>query len=46
MDFWGIVWLVALGLGTLGFAFIAGNVIVKGFAEVKSLLNDLAKGPE
>ncbi|MEX0736994.1 MAG: hypothetical protein WD182_06085 [Bacteroidota bacterium] len=46
MDFWAIIWFVALGLGTLGFAFIGVNVIVKGFAEVRSLLDDLGGGKE
>lgn len=41
MDFWEIVWMVAFGFGTLGFAFIATSVIVKGFAEARILLNDL-----
>lgn len=46
MDLWAIVWLVALGLGTLGFIYIAGNVIIKGFAEARSLLDDLENGPK
>ena len=41
MDFWEIVWMVAFGFGTLGFAFIATSVIVKGFAEARSLLHEL-----
>lgn len=44
MDFWSIIWLTALGLGTIGFACIAGRVIVKGYAEAKSLLDDLGNG--
>lgn len=38
MEFWKPIWMIALAFGFCGFCYISFRVIVRGFAEAKSLL--------
>lgn len=38
MELWKAVWMIALVFGFCGFSYISFRVIVRGFAEAKSLL--------
>jgi hypothetical protein len=44
MDAWKLIWLVALIVAIAGFAFISFTVIIRGLAEVRSLLKETMEG--
>ncbi|MGH7599884.1 MAG: hypothetical protein ACREOI_26310 [bacterium] len=43
MDIWKLIWIVALIGGMAGFAYISFAVIIKGIAEVRSLLKEMTE---
>lgn len=43
MEFWKIVWMVALAFGFLGFCYISYRVATKGFSEIRSLLEQFKR---
>ena len=44
MDIWKLIWIAALIAGMAGFAYISFRVIIKGIAEVRSLLKEMTEG--
>ena len=40
MDIWKMIWMIALLAGMAGFAYISLRVIIRGIAEVLSLLKE------
>jgi len=43
MDLWKLVWMIALIGGIAGFGYISLTVIIRGFAEVRSLFQETLK---
>ncbi|MEO8167148.1 MAG: hypothetical protein ABI623_02815 [bacterium] len=41
MEFWEIFWLIAFAFGFCTFSYISYRIITRGYAEVKSLLDQL-----
>ncbi|MGH7454551.1 MAG: hypothetical protein ACRENG_24570 [bacterium] len=44
MDIWKLLWMIALIGGMAGFAYISFKVTIRGIAEVRSLLKEMAEG--
>lgn len=40
MDIWKLIWMLALLGGMAGFAYISLKVMIRGIAEVRSLLKE------
>lgn len=44
MSIWQLIWIVALIVGILSFAYISLKVTIRGFSEVQSLLKEMTEG--
>lgn len=44
MAIWQLIWMVALVGGVAGFVYVSFTVIIRGIAEVRSLLREMREG--
>lgn len=44
MDIWKLIWMGVLVAGVACFAYVSFTVIIKGFAEVGTLLREMIEG--
>ena len=43
MEFWNIVWMIALAVGFAGFCYISYRVTTRGYLEIRSFLDQFTK---
>ncbi len=43
MEFWKLVWMLALAVGFLGFCYISYKVPIEGFSEIRGLLDQFKR---